>query len=148
MHEQLCRCVTRCCTYHRSVLTLLQDLAVGGIVLRVQLHSYRNPSHLDTEGDRCDSLGTRTCENKFKFCLTRSSSTTCLYRIAPSSYYADDDFTFTSSVISQLGITNPLVFTNVPNVGRHLMAQYCTLGRGWTRCRLSLPKAIVPQFSF
>ena len=112
------------------VLIYMQDLAVGEFVLRVRLHSYRNPLHHDTEGDQCDSgiFDTRVCENMFEFCLMRRSSSNCLHRVASSSYYADDDFAFTSSIFSALGIANPLVFTNVPNVSQQLVVQHCNLG--------------------
>ena len=89
----------------------------------VQLHSYLNPRSHDSNGEDCDyvyffTTSTKTCENGFEFCLqsTSSSDNDCPYgkKSTGKKFIENDNFEFTTNIVSDLGIQNPLVFSDLP----------------------------------
>ena len=80
----------------------------------MRLESYNNPNSEDCEGDHCDgsSIAGGMCENIFEFCLRSRGGGSCLV-ILTSNEISEDTITFTPSQLSQLGLSNPLLFSDI-----------------------------------
>ena len=74
---------------------------------------YRNPNS-DACSRDCDLLA-GLCDNMFTFCLRNSTTVTseCVNKISSTTAIGDDDFFFTSSVLSLIGLSNPIRFRNI-----------------------------------
>ena len=97
----------------------LQAAATASFNVEVMLHSYSNPTHGYCGGQHCEGLLGQfllgDCDNAFTFCLRRSTAgnSSCISSTSTSVVHNNDDFTFTSDILNTLGITNPLVFSNL-----------------------------------
>ena len=89
----------------------LQATASATLNVEVMLHSYSNPTSEDCDGGNCEGL-IGTCDNVFTFCLRTVGGSSCLARITTDEL-ENDDFTFTPTTLDALGISNPLVFSNI-----------------------------------
>ena len=81
--------------------------------MEVRLHSYSNPQSRDCDGDTCDPdiLGAE-CDNIFLFCLRAAGSGSCLNMITTDEI-SEDTLSFSASQLSELGISNPLRFSDI-----------------------------------
>ena len=77
----------------------------------MQLIRYSNPTSEDCDGGYCDEFP-GPCENIFEFCLRTVGGSSCLSEISTDDI-EDDIFTFGPSELDDLGISNPLQFTNI-----------------------------------
>ena len=97
----------------------LQAAATASFNVEMMLHSYSNPTHGYCGGQHCEGLLGQfflgDCDNAFTFCLRRSTAgnSSCVSSTSTSVVRNNDDFTFTSDILNTLGITNPLVFSNL-----------------------------------
>ena len=88
--------------------------------LEITLVRYRNPSSLACNGGDCD-LFSGTCDNLFTFCLRAAGTSACTYEVSSTDGITDDDFLFTSSILSQIGLSNPTEFRNIaPTVSNYI----------------------------
>ena len=78
----------------------------------MQLISYSNPSSEDCNGGNCEGV-VGTCDNIFQFCLRAVGFFSCLSVITTDDIEEDMIFSFGSSELSDLGISNPLQFSNI-----------------------------------
>jgi len=103
----------------QRVQSTLQAAATATFNVEVMLHSYSNPTHGYCGGQHCEGLLGQfflgVCDNAFTFCLRRSTAgnSSCVSSTSTSVVPNNDDFTFTSDILNTLGITNPLVFSNL-----------------------------------
>ena len=81
--------------------------------LEISLVRYSNPNSEDCDGGNCESSTLGTCDNLFTFCLRTSGTSACSYEISSTNDIEDDDFSFTSSVLSQIGLSNPIGFRSI-----------------------------------
>ena len=81
--------------------------------VEISLVRYRNPNSEDCDGNNCESSLSGTCDNLFTFCLRTTGTSTCSYQISSTNDIEDDDFSFTSSILSQIGLSNPLGFRSI-----------------------------------
>ena len=75
------------------------------------LHTYSNPDSEECDGSNCDGFF-GICDNIFTFCIGHVGSTVCLDSVIVGAV-EDDFFTFTPALVAALGISNPLVFTDL-----------------------------------
>lgn len=98
-------------SFGNAALFALQGTASATINVEVFLNSYSNPSSDDCDGGNCDGFF-GTCDNIFAFCVGHVGSTVCLDSVI-GGIVEDDSFTFTPARVAALGISNPLVFTDL-----------------------------------
>ena len=80
----------------------------------MRLVSYNNPTSEDCDGGHCEGsfITGRNCDNVFDFCLRPRGGGSCLLNIT-SNEIDEDTITFTPSQLSQLGLSNPLLFPDI-----------------------------------
>ena len=91
----------------------IQNYSLARLDIEVRLDSYSNPSSEDCDSLPCDIVGPRTCDNEFNFCLAQRGTDVCSSNIITSGILSDDSFTFGALELSQLSISNPLLFSDV-----------------------------------
>ena len=79
--------------------------------MEVRLHSYSNPQSRECDGDDCDDVG--GCDNIFEFCLRAAGSDFCLTDKIITGEISEDTLSFSASQLSELGISNPLRFSDI-----------------------------------
>ena len=83
----------------------------------MRLVSYNNPDSEDCDGGHCEFVPVGNCDNIFEFCLRPRGGGSCLQTIA-SNEHSEDRITFTPSQLSQLGLSNPLLFPDISTLVR------------------------------
>ena len=80
----------------------------------MRLESYNNPTSEECIGGHCEgsSITGGDCDNIFEFCLRPRGGGSCLQTIT-SNEISEDRITFTPSQLSQLGLSNPLLFSEI-----------------------------------
>ena len=94
-----------------DVTSLPQAAATATLNVEVMLQSYINPTSEVCKGGNCDVLG-GACDIIFTFCLRTVGSSSCLATTTTDDV-VDDNFAFSSQIVNDLGINNPLVFSNL-----------------------------------
>ena len=93
-----------------------QTLCVAELEVQVKLLSYSNTRQLTCEPGNCGDGGLileGACDNMFEFCVREVGTTSCLAS-KETSDISSDELTFSSSELDILGISNPVVFSNLP----------------------------------
>ena len=101
---------------HSIVLYIysLQAYSTARLNVEVMLISYNNSDSEDCDGDPCDGSSDAggMCGNIFEFCLRPRGGGSCLLTLT-SNEISEDRITFTPSELSQLGLSNPLLFPDI-----------------------------------
>lgn len=93
------------------MLTTSSSFQIPGkcvIDIEVQLYSYSNPSQ-DSDYTPCVD---GNCSNEFQFCMRPRYTSDCRHGQVTTNVTTRNSFSFTPAVLSQLGIMNPLLFSN------------------------------------
>ena len=79
------------------------------------LLSYSNTGKLTCDDDCTDgvSITEGACDNMFEFCVREVGTTSCLAS-KETGDISSDELTFSSSELDTLGVSNPVVFSNLP----------------------------------
>ena len=98
--------------YLCMMVNFSQTYSSATLTVEVDLISYHNPTSENCNGGNCEGVYYGTCDNVFHFCLRVVGSEFCLASLG-TNYVQDDSMTFNSYDLSRLGISNPLVFSNI-----------------------------------
>ena len=104
--------ITNCLWLHIfPFFSLLKAVARASLNVEAMLHSYSNPTSEDCDGGNCEGVS-GTCDNVFTFCLQMIGSTSCIATTTTDDL-ENDIFMFNKVNADNLGIINPLVYSNL-----------------------------------
>ena len=94
------------------IIYTFQAYSTATLNAEVRLIRYNNPDSEDCDGGHCEPFSVGNCDNIFEFCLRPRGGGSCLQTIT-SNELDEDTITFTPSQLSQLRLSNPLLFSSI-----------------------------------